>query len=307
MRKASLLMIRCRIQIILACHKVIPTLTSFLGVPLILDRKIVGMLGVANRGGGYSHEQQADLEAIAPAVVQALQRKKAEIECEQTQLLLKTDLDALTRMHALSRKLLETGGIQPLLDEIMYSAVVIVGAKFGTLQLLEDDSLRIVSHYGHKQPFLDFFASAENAVSVCGKAMQRWECVIVEDVETSSLFAGTPSLDVMRKAGLRAVQSTPVISLTGTLLGILTTQWDVPYFFNEHDLWRIDLLARQVADLIEQAKSEMELRESEEQYKMFFNNSIDAVFLTSPDGTIFAVNSEACRIFGMIEEEIIKA
>jgi PAS domain S-box-containing protein len=88
-------------------------------------------------------------------------------ERKQAQLLLKTDLDALTRMHELSRKFLETGGIQPLLDEIMYSAVVIVGAQLGTLQLLEDDSLRIVSHYGHQQPFLDFFASAENVASVC--------------------------------------------------------------------------------------------------------------------------------------------
>ena len=31
-----------------------PLLTSFLGVPLVLDEKIMGMLGVANREGGYS-------------------------------------------------------------------------------------------------------------------------------------------------------------------------------------------------------------------------------------------------------------
>jgi hypothetical protein len=53
--------------------------------------------------------------------------------------------------------LLESEGIQTLLDEIMYSAVVIAGAQLGTLQLLEDDLLRIVSHYGHKQPFREFF------------------------------------------------------------------------------------------------------------------------------------------------------
>ena len=41
-----------------------PPLTSFLGVPLILDEKIMGMLGVANREGGYSSEQQEDLEAM---------------------------------------------------------------------------------------------------------------------------------------------------------------------------------------------------------------------------------------------------
>ena len=69
----------------------------------MFDREMVGMVGVANREGGYSSEQQADLEAIAPAIVQALQRKKAEIERKQTHLRMKTDLEALTRMHELSR------------------------------------------------------------------------------------------------------------------------------------------------------------------------------------------------------------
>jgi PAS domain S-box-containing protein len=53
-------------------------LTSFLGVPLILDGKTMGLITVANREGGYSCEQQEDLEVIAPAVIQALQRRKAE-------------------------------------------------------------------------------------------------------------------------------------------------------------------------------------------------------------------------------------
>jgi PAS domain S-box-containing protein len=55
-----------------------PLLKSFLGVPLFLDGKIKGMIAVANREGGYSHEQLEDLEAIAPAVMQALHRKKSE-------------------------------------------------------------------------------------------------------------------------------------------------------------------------------------------------------------------------------------
>jgi PAS domain-containing protein len=61
-----------------------PLLTSFLSVPLILDMKIVGMVGVANREGGYSSEQQADLEAIAPAIVQAIHRKKSEVILNMT-------------------------------------------------------------------------------------------------------------------------------------------------------------------------------------------------------------------------------
>ena len=74
---------------------------------------------------------------LVGTVQEITERKQAEAR-------LTADLAALTRMHALSGRLLETGGIQSLLQEIMDAAVSIVGAEKGTLQLLEGDSLRIV-------------------------------------------------------------------------------------------------------------------------------------------------------------------
>jgi signal transduction histidine kinase len=225
------------------------------------EGKTIGMLGLGNREGGYKLEHQQAVEAIAPAIVQTLLRKRAEAHVT-------ADLAGLTRMHALSGRLLETGGIQSLLQEIMDAAVSIVGAEKGTLQLLEGDSLRIVAAYGHQRSFIEFFASAENTASVCGEATRCGERVVVSDVETSSLFIGTPSLAVLREAGVRAVQSTPMMSRNGALLGILTTQWGVPYTPNEHDLWRIDLLARQAADLIEHSKSEDALLKSRDELEL---------------------------------------
>ena len=78
----------------------------------------------------------------------------------------------------------------------------------------------------------------------------------------NALFVGTPSLSILREAGVRAVQSTPLLSHQGELLGILTTQRGVPHVPDEHDLWRIDLLARQAADIIEQARAEEALKVS---------------------------------------------
>jgi len=43
--------------------------------------------------------------------------------------------------------------------------------------------------------------------------MQRGERVVVEDVTTSPVFAGTAALDVVLAAGVRAVQSTPLLDL----------------------------------------------------------------------------------------------
>jgi PAS domain S-box-containing protein len=49
-----------------------------------------------------------------------------------------------------------------------------------------------------------------------------------------------------------------------------------------------------------------ELRENEERYSLLFNSSLDAIFLTAPDGGIYAANPSACGIFGRSEAEICK-
>jgi len=59
-----------------------------------------------------------------------------------------------------------------------------------------------------------------------------------------------------------------------------------------------------VRDITERKRAEDALRESEEQYHSVFENSIDAILLTSPDGSILAANPAACRILGRTEEEL---
>jgi two-component system sensor histidine kinase/response regulator len=220
------------------------------------------------------------------------ERKRAEDR-------LAADLAALTRMHALSGRLLAAGDRQPLLQEIMDTTVAIMGAARGTLQLLEGDSLRIVAHHGHQQPFLEFFASAETRASVCGEALAHGQRVVVPDIEESPLFAGTPSLSVLREAGVRAVQSTPMVSRAGRLLGILTTQWDTPFSPDEHGLWRIDLLARQAADLIEQAQAEGALRESEDRLRLAQSNANVGVWDWTPPTGQLTLTPEFEALYGL--------
>lgn len=56
---------------------------------------------------------------------------------------------------------------------------------------------------------------------------------------------------------------------------------------------------------ISDQKEEEKLLDTKELYRSLFKNSNDVILITSPDGTVYAANSEACRIFGMTEEEII--
>ena len=62
-----------------------------------------------------------------------------------------------------------------------------------------------------------------------------------------------------------------------------------------------------VTDITARRKLEVYLRESEERYHLLFKNSIDAIMLTSPDGSIVAANRAACKLFGGTEEEIKRA
>ncbi|HOX28029.1 MAG TPA: PAS domain S-box protein, partial [bacterium] len=61
-----------------------------------------------------------------------------------------------------------------------------------------------------------------------------------------------------------------------------------------------------VQDITESKTAENELRMSEERYRSFFSASMDAVFLTAPDGRIIAVNQSACKMFGRTEEELLR-
>lgn len=55
-----------------------PPLTAFLGAPLVRDGRTIGIIVMGNREGGYRPEDLEALEALTPAVVEALQHRRAE-------------------------------------------------------------------------------------------------------------------------------------------------------------------------------------------------------------------------------------
>jgi PAS domain S-box-containing protein len=61
-----------------------PPLTSFLGVPLKDQGKVIGMIAMANNASGYTAEHQQDMKALSVAFMEAIRRKQAEEELKQT-------------------------------------------------------------------------------------------------------------------------------------------------------------------------------------------------------------------------------
>ncbi len=60
-------------------------------------------------------------------------------------------------------------------------------------------------------------------------------------------------------------------------------------------------------DISRNKEAEQAIRESEEKYRSFFENSMDGILITVTDGKILAANPTACQMFQMTEEEICAA
>lgn len=106
-----------------------PGLTAFLGVPLVREGRTIGMIVVGNREGGYRPEDQEALEALAPAVVEAFLRKRAEDEIRRNE----ARLESLLRVSQHP-----AGSIQELLDFALDEAIVLTGSKIGYIYHYDD-------------------------------------------------------------------------------------------------------------------------------------------------------------------------
>jgi len=175
---------------------------------------------------------------------------------------LRMDLEAMTRLQQVGSLFLQEGNLEEVLSEIIDAAISISGADFGDIQIIDAKSLdlKIAAQRGFPEWWMDCWDCVPRGQGACGVAFERGARVIVEDVEQSPPFVGTEALEVQLRAGVRAVQSTPLVSRSGRPLGVLSTHWKTPGRPDQRLLSLLDLLGRQAADIIERAQNEEALR-----------------------------------------------
>ena len=171
------------------------------------------------------------------------------------------DLKAMRQLNEIGTMYANSGDdTTACLKEVLRVAIEISGADKGNVQLFDQNSgaLLIATQTGFDEHFLEFFHRVSGEDSACGRALRSRERVIVEDITKSEIFAGKPSLDIMRDAGVLAVQSLPLMSSGGNVLGIISTHFRRAHVPSEQELRLMDLLARQTADYLERKRVEGE-------------------------------------------------
>src|SRR5262249_38826341 len=134
-------------------------------------------------------------------------RKEAERSLARAQEQLTQELSGTRGLHELASRLLTIEDLPSLLQEVLATALKITGAGKGNIQLLHaNGALQIEAQHGFSREFLEFFRSVERGGdAACGVALARGERIVVDDIEKSPIFVGTPALGVLLADGVRAV------------------------------------------------------------------------------------------------------
>ncbi len=187
------------------------------------------------------------------------QRKRTERALQASRERLAADLAAMTRLQALSTRQAGSRDVNALLGDILAAAADFTQTDKGNIQLYDpaNGTLRIAVHQGLGQSLVEHFAGHGWLASSEAPATEL-ERVIVPNVTELESLAGTRELEIVLGDGIRAIQSTPLVSRDGRLLGLLNNYFRAPGRPSEHQLRMMDILARQAADLIERNDAEVQ-------------------------------------------------
>jgi PAS domain S-box-containing protein len=199
------------------------------------------------------------------------EQRMADQALRDSEARLKRELDDSELLRKASVAMTNRGDAALLYERILDAAVTIMRSDYASVQMLYPDrgpagQLRLLGSRGFSPEAAAFWEWVRaDAGSTCGMALRIGRRVIVPDVETCTEMAGTDDRATYLQAGIRAVQSTPLISRSGVLVGMLSTHWNKPHEPTERELLLFDILARQATHLIEQTNAMEALRASKEQ------------------------------------------
>jgi PAS domain S-box-containing protein len=274
-------------------------------VPLLAKGELIGKFMAYHDAPRLFTGAEVDLAAtIARQLGFGIEKLHAEEALREAQGRLVSDLAATQQLQKISTQLIQENDAGALYQQILNAAVGIMHCDFASMQMLypERGELRLLAYKGFDPAAAAFWEwVSPGSGSTCGDALLTGERSIVVDVDLSELMAGSEDLEISRKTGIRAVQSTPLVSRTGRMLGMISTHWRKPHQPDEHDLRLLDVLARQAADLIERKGAE----QTAQRLVAIVESSQDAIVSKDLDGTISSWNDGAARLFGYTAEEVI--
>ena len=193
------------------------------------------------------------------------ERKKAEDRLREVKDQLEVQVEDLRRLHEMSASLTSKFDIESVLQEVLRAALTVQGANMGLLSLYDAkcDSLGVKVSSGFDKEFLKQIERVLPGEGACGTCYKQRRRVVVEDVEVDPIFSAYRK--TARIAGFRACHSTPFITRSGNIIGVLSVHFRQPHRPTERETRLMDLYARMAADFIENVQLHHQMQQDLEE------------------------------------------
>jgi PAS domain S-box-containing protein len=267
-------------------------------IPLVVEKTLIGKfmayfrepreltpddLAVAlsiARQMGFSIQRQRSIDRLA-GVLSTLEHREKELAGE---------LEATRLLQALSVGIAQEVDVAALNEKLVDAAQVILRSDYASMQRFHPllgpcGELELLATRGFDPASTRFWkwVRADSACS-CGQALKTSMRAVIADVEKCPVMAGTADLVAYRNAKIAAVQSTPLLSRDGRLVGMISTHWAETHIPTERDLRLLDILARIAADFIERQVRLEDLRRREERSRTLTQLLSDVPWQARSDG-----------------------
>lgn len=152
----------------------------------------------------------------------------------------------LTATTALRRSLHGDDTATLLYRDVTHYICATTGSTMMSLQMADGAQLRLCGSRGFDRLFDEYFAIVDGTDCACGAALKNASQTVVPAIDSSPIYAGRQSLDVLRAQGAASCVSTPLLGGDGRITGMFSILR--PDIWNPADgeLARLRHIARQI-------------------------------------------------------------
>ncbi|HEY8918625.1 MAG TPA: PAS domain S-box protein, partial [Chitinophaga sp.] len=236
------------------------------------------------------------------------ERKKAEAALLESERKLATELRNMQHLQQVSSQMILDDNGDVLYNHILDALMSIMQSDMGSIHLLniEKQALYLLAHTG-----FDDAAAADlewipaNTDSIYSWTLNKKNRLTVNISESTKISLSKKELATYEHLGIHVIQSTPLITRKGKVLGVITCYWKNSQALPQSEMHIVDVLARQAADLVERKLAEQALRNSEELFRAIVSQTTVGIYRATLEGELLFVNRKLCEILGYTEAELL--
>ncbi|QEH35521.1 Oxygen sensor histidine kinase NreB [Aquisphaera giovannonii] len=245
---------------------------STVTVPLVKQGRDVAVFAVHGaRPREWTAAEVELVREVAERTWAAAERAEAQAALRESRRQLARELEDAKTLQRVSSLLIEDEAGGDLHEQILDAAMAILRADFGSIQLFDAGSgeLHLLGWRGFHPDSAEFWRTVSiRSGTSCALALRHGERAIVPDAHAAGSPLGAESLRHFALSGIVAMQSTPLTTRDGQLVGMISTHWREVHTPGPRELRLLDVLAREAADFFERRRVREALRRGESRLRM---------------------------------------